>query len=129
MPKCQTIKRKHRKICVGDLDEEITVNTRAIGSPTSGGVDFQETFTLSQTAWALIETKRGEEIFDGSNIAQDITHYFYITYLDGLTAENWIDWNGDRFDVLDVENLDGRSEYQLLRCTNKGIKTQAANDV
>lgn len=128
MPRCVRLKRKHRKVCVGDLDNTITLQDRAITAPLSG-FDANEAFTTNTAdAWAKIETSRGETVFDGSNTEVDVTHIFTIRWLTGVTAETWILFDGERFDILDTQDLEERNEWLIMKCTNKGITANAANE-
>lgn len=128
MPKCVKIRRKHRQVCIGDLDTIIALQDRAL-TPSESSVDASEVFSNSNPdVWAMMETKLGETIFDGTGTERDVTHRFYIRFLDDITAETWISFNSKRIDILDVENLDERSEFLLLRCTNRGLDTNRAND-
>lgn len=128
MPKCINIRKKHRKVCVGDLEDFGAITVRAITPPAGSSVDFTETFTLKQDTFMLIETKRGEAIFDDVGVEQDVTHHVYIPFIDGVTFQDWLDFENKRFDIIDVEDLDERHEFQLLRCTNRGLNTKAATD-
>lgn len=122
MPKCQTIKRKRRNVCIGDLDSLITLENRDIQSPDFDTVDFDELFSApNPPVWALLETVRGKTFFDGASTEQDITHYVYINFDVTVTAETWVKFeDGRRLDILRVENLDERSDYMLLHCQDKG---------
>lgn len=128
MPKCTTIRKKHRQVCVGDLEDFGTVNSRALSKANSGDVDFAETFTEKLQLFMLIESKRGETIFDEVDVEQVVTHHIYVPFIDGLTSEDWIDVETKRFDIIDVEDLDNRHEFQLCRCTNRGLATKEATD-
>ena len=128
MAECKNIKKKHRQVCVGDLEDFGTINARSLTPPASGGVDFSETFSGGLESFVMIETKRGEIIFDGVDTEQVVTHHVYVPFVDGLTAEDWIDVETDRYDILDVEDLDNRHEFQLCRCTNRGLITKEATD-
>lgn len=120
MPKCIKIQRKKRQICIGDMDEEIVLQDRAIGEPLFGSVDFGEDFTTNATVWAAIETVDGKTFFDGVNTETDITHYFYIRFDASVTAETWILWDSRRFDILKPEVYDGRKEFMRLSCAERG---------
>jgi SPP1 family predicted phage head-tail adaptor len=129
MPECKNIRKKHRKICAGDLRDYGQISSRQITTPTSGGVDFGEVFTVKEAdAFMMIESKRGEKIFDDVDVEQEVTHHIYIRFLAGLTYEDWVIVEGNRYDILDVEDLDNRHEFQLLRCTNRGLATKPATN-
>jgi SPP1 family predicted phage head-tail adaptor len=124
MPVCKQITRKRRNVCIGDLDSLITIENRAIEPPDFDTVDFDETFTTGVAdAWALIETVRGKTFFDGVSTEIDITHWIYINFDATVTAESWVKLDdGRRLDILRVENLDERSDFQLLECNDRGDK-------
>lgn len=128
MAVCKTIANVRRKVCVGDLDKLIQVQTRSIQPPAGSSVDFFEQFTEYQDFWALIQTVNGLSIFDGSGITQNITHKIYIPYAEGITFENWVQYNGNRYRISRVENLDERNEFFLLYCIFRGSAALAVNE-
>lgn len=127
MPKCSPIKIKNRRICAGDLKDQIVIQLRTIKAPQSGSVDFDEEFTTSATVWAAIETRSGIEQFDGVNLISRPSHFIYIRYTADIDVEKWITYNGKRYEILDAENLEERDEFYLLRCSPLGDKTLQAN--
>jgi len=127
MPKCVKLRRKKRQPCLGDLDTEITLQDRTITPPTIT-VDFSETFTENAIVWAKMDTVRGKTAFDESEIERDITHEFTIRFLTGVDAETWILFESQRLDIVDVEDLEERHEWLVLRCAKRGPTTQAVND-
>jgi len=127
MTKCVPLHRKHRKVCIGDLDTEITLQNRAITPPTTS-VDFSETFSALATVWAMVNTVRGKTTFDSSNVERDITHEITIRYDAAVTPETWILLNGKRIDILDANDLEERHEWLVLSCTERGVTTVAVND-
>jgi len=122
MPVRQSIRKKRRNICIGDMEDEITLENRAIQAPDFDTVDFDEQFTAPNPAvWALIETVRGKTFFDGVSTEENITHWIYINFDSTVTAETWVKLtDGRRLDILIVENLDERSDFMLLHCVDKG---------
>ena len=129
MPRCIKLKRKKRQVCIGDLDTLIDLQDRVITPPESG-VDASETFTdACPDIWAKMETGRGQTIFDGTDTAQDVTHIFTIRFIEGVvTAETWIRFKGQRFDIIDVEDLEERNEWLMLRCSNRGTEDNLASE-
>lgn len=129
MPKCSTIQRKKRKICIGDMDEQIVLQSRNITPPATDGVDFSETFTGKATVWAMVNTVSGQTLFDGTGTERDITHEIGIRFLSGVTAEDWVLFNDERIDIVDVQDLEERHEFMLLKCSNRGTTANAANEL
>ena len=105
------------------MEDEITLENRAITAPEFEGVDFDETFTPNTPVWALVETVRGKTFFDGVNTEEDITHWIYINFDSTVTSETWIKLADERrLDIVRVENLDERSEFMLLHSIDRGAK-------
>lgn len=127
MPNCIQIQKPLKKVCTGDMRDRLTIQVRAITPPGDGGVDFTETFNQDKVVWALCQTKQGVEIFDGTGLKDVATHYFYIRYISILTKEGYVIFNGNYYTILDVQNLDERSEYQLLRCCLRGTTGNPVN--
>lgn len=126
MAQCKKIRSQRRQICTGDLDRIITVEFRTITAPTSG-VDFDESFTLIEDVGAMIKSVRGETAFDKTNTERVITDNFYIRFRSDVSAETWVEFQNDKYDIVDTEDLDKRHEFMLLKCTKRGINTNPAN--
>ena len=129
MPKCVYKKKKILKICSGELTTPISIQTRSIVAPdnTNNDTDYDELFTSFSSFWSLVETVRGETIFDGSNIERVVTHRFYIHYVPELTFEKWIEYNGRRFMIVDVENIGEQNSYFLIRANVRGDASLPVN--
>ena len=122
---CKTIQNTKKGICIGSLNKRIVIQSRDIDTTTT--VDYTEEFMTTKTVWAMLETKNGSELFDGVNLIPAYTHIFYIRYFSGLTAESWIIFGNDRYDILDIENFNEDKNFLKIRCINKGDKTKEAN--
>lgn len=126
MTKCKRVDAAHRKLCIGSLRKPIQIQTRDITSPADA-IDFGEDFNTLSTVFAMIETKVGETVFDQTNTEQIVTHRVYIRFLSTVTAETWLEIDGEKYDIVNVENLDNRDEYLLLRCNKRGTNTKKVN--
>ncbi len=129
MPKCVRIKKKNRKFCVGDMRDEITLENRSINPQDADSIDFIEDFSESNVIDAAIETVRGLETFDGVNVESIVTHKIYIRFIEGVTEETWVKFKGRRLDIMDVENLDERDQFLLLRCKERGADNINVNTI
>lgn len=109
------------------MNRLISLQDRSITPPSGDDVDYSETFTGNADVWAMVDTKRGETVFDGTNTERDVTHRFYIRYLSGITAETWIEENNIKYDILDVENLNEENRFMLLRASKRGSETKDIN--
>lgn len=128
MPSCRKIKKKADLICTGDLDKRITIFVRDITVPVGGSVDYGESFSVPTTVWAMIETlSKGVQIFDGANVVDTASHNIYIRYRPAVTFENYLDYEGRRFRILNTENLNERNRYIKLQCTERGDNVLPVN--
>ena len=121
------LRRKHRKICVGDMRDRISLQTRAITEPAFSTTNFTETFAGADKTWAKVVTIAGKTVFDGVNQDVALSHEVTIRFDSGVTAETWVLLaNGSRLDVIVTEDLEERNEYLLLKCRERGTKDKAA---
>ena len=136
MPVCKKIRGQFRKTCIGDKNDFVTIQNRAVTTP--GTLDptnkfyFTETFTniADFQVFAMIKTVKGETFFDNTNIERDVTHHLYVNFDTNIDAQKWVTLeDGDRLDILDVEDLDNRHTDMLLRCTNRGPSSNSKNDL
>lgn len=126
-PICVKISGKKRKICIGDFDKRIKIFSRQIKIQSDIDVDFNEEFIEQYEVWAMIHTSRGAELFDGVSLTNPFTHKIYIRFKNGITQEHWIEFNNDKYDIIDVEDLEERHEILLLKSKIKGNKDIPAN--
>lgn len=126
MAKCKRIQINRTKVCIGDMRLRITLHTRSIVG-LSDGVDFDETLSDATEVWAALQTIKGEDIFDGTNVVGTVTHNFFIRAIDALTAETWLEYNSEYYDVLDIQNYEERGLFMVLRCSVRGDTTKETN--
>lgn len=126
MPQCSPVRFQKRWVCIGDLDRRIALMSRSIDPPTTG-VDFQHTFTETNV-WAAVKTVKGKEIFAGTNMDKQVTHIFYVRYRNWITAENWVKYRDENYDIIDTEVLEEREQYTVLMCNIRGDDTQPVNE-
>jgi len=124
VPKCQFLRRKHRKVCIGDLNTLITLQTRDIVAPIFNEVDFDENFQDFSVpeVWALVETATGKAVFDGVDTDINITHMIIIRFDATVTSETWVELDdGRRLDIQFTEDLEERHEWLMMFCTLRGV--------
>ncbi len=126
MPVCSKIRKKKRQICIGDMRDRVILEDRDLTAPFVG-VDASEVFSNASSIWAMIETVDGVEFFNSVNQAVDVTHFVYVNFDSSITVEKWLRLeNGQRLDILKVDNLDERNSVLKLQCTNRGQDTKEA---
>jgi SPP1 family predicted phage head-tail adaptor len=117
----QTLRRGHRKICIGDLKDRVQIQLRQIDPPPWGSTDFDLVFSSDKEAFAMIRTTQGKVFFDGVNTDIPLTHEIIIRYDEEITAESWLQlMDGRLLDIINVEDLEERHEYLRLRCRERG---------
>lgn len=127
MATCITKKRKATRVCIGSLNQQIELYSRAITAPNANTTHYTETFTTVKTVWAMIETLPNVTIFDSSNVERTISHDFYIRFRANINAQNWIKYKGNYYDIVHVENYQERNQFLLLRSNVRGDATKPAN--
>lgn len=127
MARCTAVRRNKVKICSGALSELISLQTRTIEPPSMGSVDFTEVFTTLTDIPAMIETKKGVMVFNGINTVQTNTVDFTIRFIAGITFENWVEYKGNKYKILSVDNIDLRDEWYRIHCDLTGDATLVAS--
>ena len=129
MTTCISIKGKNRQVCTGDLDRWITIQQRTMTVPLFDTTDYTETFTDLISMWAMIDTKKGISIFDGTDTERTVDAMFYVNFIPtiNITSEAWILFEGIRYKILQVEDLDNRHESLCLYTTTRGTDQNSVN--
>lgn len=129
MTECKRISIPKPKICASDLNKRVTIYERPIEAPVYGSATVQYDFIPVAEVWAAVETIQGD--FFGDMVSRDNqpTDRFYIRYRDDITSDNWIGFNGFRFDILRVENINRYKEYLILLSVDTGSSLKAASQV
>lgn len=114
-----TLKRKHRQLCIGDLNKRIKIQNRNIRVPDFEKADFDERFSGPLEVWAKFETVSGQTVFI---VNQDFsfTHLISIRFNSTVSSESWIEFENSRFNILTVQDLEERHEWMILKCVEKG---------
>ena len=128
MAVCKKIRKINRQVCIGGMNKRIEIQARAITPPDFDvTTDYDEEFTEVRTVWSNVVTVTGVQLFDGTGIVRNITHFFYIRYFPNVTFENWILFDSEYYDIIDVEDLDHDKRFYRIRASKRGISTNDAN--
>lgn len=114
-------RRRRRIIAIGDLNSKIKLQTRTINTQFQSGSDDDADFVTVAEPWALIETVRGSSYLSGVEVERRWTHNIYLRYRSDVDQTFWVEYKGRRFNIDDVESLDERDEFLLLRCIETGL--------
>lgn len=127
MARCQTIRRKKRKFCIGDLDKWITLQNRNLTAPNFATADFDEDFVNTLEVAAGVTTVTGKTFFDGVGTETPITHEWMIYFDESVNASTWILFEDRRMDILAVQDFEERHEWMLLTCVDRGAVSKQAS--
>lgn len=127
--KCQSIKRNLNKVCIGDFNKRIKIQTTSITPNNSPNSLSNVGFTTIATIWAMIKTNTAREFIDGVNIEAGINTDFYIRYNSSIPLDKqlWIEYDNNLYKITNTNNIDKDNKIVRLRSIEKGDKTINAN--
>lgn len=123
--KCQSIKRNVNKVCIGDFNERIKIQTTSIAPNNSPSGLSSVAFTTVAEAWAMIKTNAAREFIDGVNVENGLNTDFYIRFNSGVPLDKqlWIEHRGVLYKITNTDNIDKAYKIVRLRSQEKGDKT------
>lgn len=126
---CNSIKKNINKVCTGDLDKRIIIQTTSITPNNSPDSVATTGFATVATVWAMIKTTPNRQFIDGVNVENGLNTDFYIRYNSSINFEQqlWVEYNDNRFKIVNVDNIDKEDKIIRLRSIEKGDKTILAN--
>lgn len=120
-------KRPDRVSCVGDLRNRLTIHNRSIQPPVSGSVDATERFAPAVKRWAKVRTVAGKTLFTGVNADVALSHEITIRFDESVGAQSWVELeSGTLLSIVNVEDLEERHKFMVLRCNERGDKALGA---
>lgn len=127
MPARQVKKRPRRKQAIGDFRDLVTPH-RTASRPTRGG-GVEKVFTpVGRRIYMKVETV-GQNVhgFNSVNVDELPTHKFTTRWRADIDAELFLEFDGLYFEILDLENLEQRNEYLVLKCRQTGAVEKEAS--
>ena len=127
--KCQSIKKNINKVCIGDFDKRIKIQTSSITANNAPNTLSSVQFTTIATVWSMIKTNTAREFIDGVNIENGLNTDFYIRYNSSipLNQQLWVEYNNNLYKITNTDNIDKDDKIIRLRSVEKGDKTINAN--
>ena len=125
---CEKIKRPKGQICVGDLDQEITIMSRTKATNNIGNIQPTINSADVYTVWAAQDVSSGYRSFDSSNDPDQkpTTDKFTLRYIAEVDITYIIESEGILYEIVNVQPL-RRKEFMVIRCRRKGDETVAIN--
>ena len=132
MTRCKNISPPKRKLCVGALRSKVGLYSRSLAPPAYGDQANRQDYALVDTLPAAFQTINGIDIFDGveksgsDGIPATATILFFVRYRADVTAENFLQYDGENYQILRVENIDLRREWLKIFAASRGDVTLPA---
>jgi len=130
---CKRVNIPRYKVCSGDLDKYVALQSRQLVEPSPGQAEAVEAFVTIKSVWAAIDNEsaaiKGIAQFDDVNIENIPTHQFYIRYdqsLDLEVGENFFLYDSRLFRVLSVKNSNENSDILVVRVRETGKYDRSA---
>lgn len=122
--------RRRVKIPIGDLRNTVFV-VRQASVPRADGDTIKVTETIFKKHAKIDTRSQGtgsqggghERVINGKNTGPSSTHVFTFRYDDRITKELMLQFDGSFFEILGVENIDGRREYTKVIARISGDET------
>ena len=127
--KCKSIKKNNKKICISDFDKKIKIQIYSL--QVSNVAETQIGFIDLAEVWAFVKTRNNASFVANVNIDTAITIEFYIRYIDNIDLNNqiFIEYEGKRFKINSIENIDKDNEVIVFRAIERGNQELDANRI
>lgn len=104
----------------------IDIQARTSSGAVVGEADPKQDFATKHAGvLALVKTPKGKATFDDVGLDQVPTHAFVMAWIAGISQEDWVLFNGRRFDILNDLNCCEDDEVLTLFSRERG-KGEAA---
>lgn len=130
MPSRGVLKRKHKKVAIGDLRTRLDIYTTNMVSRPEGDARMLE--TKEKTVWCKVETvsQRNLEIARvnafGGNVLDISTHVFTVRKSVAINGERLLGIDTQRFRVITTEHVQEAGEYLIVQAALLGDVSQGA---
>lgn len=127
---CESIKKNKNKVCIGDLDKRIKIQTTSITANNAPGGLSTTGFADIYSCWALVKTSANRQFIDGVNIENGLNTDFFIRYTASVNLEQqlWVEYAGNRFKIVNTNNIDKDNQIVRLRSSETGSTAILVND-
>ena len=107
-------------ISAGKLRHRIQIADPTLAQDSFGGVDLNSADVFA-TAWASVESDAGRirQIYAAQQVVGE--NYFIVTirWIPGVLNSHLVWWEGRTFQILQIENPDGRHKLLRLICVER----------
>ena len=125
MAKRESVRRRNRKLCAGDMNTRVCLASRDLTAPVFGSTNA--TMNLGENkadeVWASVNTTSGKQIHNGVGTdLTTLTHEVFIYFDPEVTSETSIVLADSRLlDIVRVENFEEQGKFLKLSCVERGL--------
>lgn len=124
---CQKTKIKENRYCIGNLKTSTIFYTRSLTARSDNQIDPDETFSDATTVWVGIQSIKGIDYFDGTNLNGTATVKIVARYNSNIENKKFIAINNKYFRVLRTINVSQQSRWLEFLCEEKGTISNKSN--
>ena len=126
--KCQSIRKNNKKICIADFDKKIKIQSYSL--KLYNVADAEINFVDIAEVWAFIKTRNNANVIASVNTDETITIDCYTRYMTvDCDTQIFIEYEGKRFKINSIENIDKDDKIIIFRATERGNKDLNANRI
>lgn len=106
---------------IGDLRHRISIEKMIKVKDGMGGFK-PSTYTAFATVWAFVQplqSKTDKEAYQSQQIQAKLSHKITIRYLQGVTPDMRVNYQGRVFNIQSIVNVDERNREMILNCVEE----------
>ncbi len=127
---CGKIGRNNRKICISYYDKKIIIQKPTYTPSNAPNTNATAGFSNIKEVWAFVKSANPFSPQNSTNInLQTITTEFYVRYDSGIIINDtlYIEYNSEKYRVIQIDNIDLKSETLVFRAIKRGDESKLAN--
>ena len=103
---------------IGALRHRIEIRKDSRESDHAGGLVESEPKTIA-CVWAKIDGLHGREFWQAQQVSAEVTHRVTMRYLDGISRDQYVWYQGRRLDIVYILNVGEKNAYLELMTTER----------
>jgi len=105
-------------INAGKLNKRISI-LRAVGVTNNSLGQGTPKYQVYKTVWANVTPLTGKEYSEAQIIRAETTYRIKLRYIDGVLPDMKVEYNGKKFDIISVLNIEERNVELHLMCAEQ----------
>ena len=104
---------------IGKLDRRITIQREMVVGDDGYGNEIVDWGDVA-TVWARVIQQTGREFFALAAIQAETRVVFHLRFIEGMTTEDRVDYEGQLHDIHEVRELGRRAGLELYTTARRG---------